>query len=190
MPIQSAVQGHPRWLCDDASDINFPFTVDISINLLRLLPLTCFSVPLPIVEQHFTFPKSSRLAHRRDIGALVTGGKAFNSFPLRVVSREVSYEEGSPVRLVISVPKRLFKRAVDRNLLKRRIREAFRLNRAVLADALAAQHKSIHLMVVFTGKEASSFDLIQSKIILILQRLKGIHAQDSLDVNGRPADLL
>ena len=120
----------------------------------------------------------------------MAGGKAQNAYPLRVVSKVVRYEAGSPVRLVISVPKRLFKKAVHRNLLKRRIREAFRLNRAELTEILEKQHKTVHVLVVFTGKEAATFDLIQSKIILILQRLKGIHAQDSLNSDGRPADLL
>jgi ribonuclease P protein component len=142
------------------------------------------------VEQHFTFPKEVRLNHRRDIEALIKGGKAFNAYPLRVVSRPVARDPKAPVKLVISVPKRLFKRAVQRNLLKRRIREAFRLNRTELTGSLENLQRSIHVLVVFTGKETASFDLIQNKIILILQRLKGIHAQDSLNSDGRPADLL
>jgi ribonuclease P protein component len=142
------------------------------------------------VEQHFTFPKAVRLNHRRDIESLIKDGKAFNVYPLRVVSRPVAFNLAAPVKLVISVPKRVFKRAVQRNLLKRRIREAFRLNRMELTTTLEKQNRSIHVLVIFTGKEPASFDLIQSKIILILQRLTGIHAQDSLNSDGRPADLL
>ena len=117
-------------------------------------------------------------------------GKAINAFPLRAVYRMAKTEVNVPVKLVVSVPKRLFKKAVDRNLLKRRIREAYRLNRDQWFLPDAKNTRTIHLMVVFTGKEEASFDLIQTKIILILRRLQTLNEQDSFDVNGRPADLV
>jgi len=142
------------------------------------------------VKQRFTFPKRHKLKHRKDIERVVSEGKSFNVYPLRVVVLNTAQEVGSPVRLAVAVPKRKFKKAVDRNLIKRRIREAFRLNSGEFVSGLALQGRSVHIMIIFTGNESATFHLIQSKIILILQRLHGIHTQDSLNDAGGPADVL
>ena len=68
---------------------------------------------------------------------------------------------------MISVPKRHYKRAVDRNLIKRRIRESYRINKELLSDVSIPQH----LAFMYVGKEIYSFDFIQEKLILILNRI-------------------
>lgn len=115
------------------------------------------------------------------------GGKSFNVFPLRAVYRRTDTGPVPMIRIAVSVPKRLFKRAVDRNLLKRRIREAFRLNIRPLPSS-AHSVKGLHVLLIYTGKEEASFDLIQSKIILILRRLHTIHEQDSVNDTVGPPD--
>jgi len=79
--------------------------------------------------------------------------------------------EKMPVQVLMSVPKYNFKKAVDRNLLKRRMKEAFRLNKQSLCDSLLANQNHLAACFTFTAKEILAFDLIQQKIILILQRL-------------------
>lgn len=115
------------------------------------------------------------------------GGKSFHMFPLRAVYRFADTAGSQPVCMAVSVPKRLFKSAVDRNLLKRRIREAYRLNLGGIFTQKPAG-RTIHLLLVYTGKEKVAFDLIQSKIILILRRLHTIHEQDSVNDTVRPPD--
>lgn len=115
-----------------------------------------------------TFSKAERLCSRVLIEQLFKNGKAFNTFPFKFVWLRAS-ESDVPVKTVISVPKRLFKRAVDRNKLKRRIREAYRKEKSVLYELL--NENKIHLMIVYTGKSISEYNLIEEKIMEGLLRL-------------------
>ncbi len=116
-----------------------------------------------------TFTKAERLSGKTALDRLFQTGKSFNSFPFKVVWKEVSADNIPPVQVVISVPKRIFKRAVDRNLLKRRTREAYRKNKAALYNALG--DKKVHLLLVYTSKTILEYKEIEDKIIIVLQRL-------------------
>lgn len=115
-----------------------------------------------------TFTKAERLSSTIEIDNLFKKGKSFNSNPFKVIWLEKP--EGSvPAKIVISIPKRLFKKAVDRNRLKRLIRESYRKNKQLLYDNL--EHKKILLMFIFTSKTIIEYKEMEEKIILILQRL-------------------
>ena len=75
-------------------------------------------------------------------------------------------EEGESCRFLVSVPKRLFKRAVDRNKLKRRIREAYRLNKHLI------QEKKLDIACTYISKEIVDYSVIEKKLLHLLQRLK------------------
>ena len=98
----------------------------------------------------FSFHKEERLCSKRLIEALFTGGgKSMSAFPLRVVFMPVAQAETpAPVSVMVSVSKRHFKRAVKRNRVKRQIREAYRLHKHLLDDALD-KLPGQHLMVAF-----------------------------------------
>ena len=98
----------------------------------------------------FSFHKEERLCSKRLIEALfVRGGKSMSAFPLRVVFMPVAQAETpAPVSVMVSVSKRHFKRAVKRNRVKRQIREAYRLHKHLLDDALDKLPDQ-HLMVAF-----------------------------------------
>jgi ribonuclease P protein component len=88
------------------------------------------------------FRKSERLCSKRTIDSLFGGGnKSFSAFPLRVVFQMKERAEGEPpVAILISVSKRHFKRAVKRNRVKRQLREAYRLNKENLWEAMEKKH--------------------------------------------------
>jgi len=72
---------------------------------------------------------------------------------------------------MIRVPKSNFRKAVDRNKIKRRIREAYRLNKQIIQESVSELPHPVIISISYTAKEILPFAIIQEKIILILQRL-------------------
>lgn len=114
-----------------------------------------------------TFPKAERLKSRKQIEALFRSGKSFNVFPLRVFYRWEG--EGIP-RVGVGAPKRHFKRAVDRNRIKRLLREGYRLQKQVLSDA----PPGLHVFIVYTGKELPDQTGVIEKIGVVLKKLRDL----------------
>jgi len=67
--------------------------------------------------------------------------------------------------MAVSVPKRIFKRAVDRNLLKRRIREAYRLNKGNLYSLLPEKNQKLNLVIQYRDRQIASFQLIEEALV-------------------------
>ena len=104
-----------------------------------------------MTERRYTFKKEERLCSKKLIERLFAGGnKSFPAFPLRVVYMKLSPEENTAdASILISVPKKRFKHAVKRNLVKRQIRESYRLNKYILLDALKAQETPCKMVLAF-----------------------------------------
>ena len=83
-----------------------------------------------------------------------------------------------PVQLLISVSKRNFKKAVDRNYIKRLTREAFRKNKEILYTARQDCKKLLLIGLIFTGKTIPDYSEVEQKLILILHRLKEKNGTD------------
>lgn len=115
-----------------------------------------------------TFRKEERLCSKVFIDELVSKGKSFNSFPYRV-SWIIATENKVPVKIVISVPKRIFKRAVDRNRLKRLTREGYRKNKEVLYKEL--KDKKVNIMFVYTAKTLMEGKELEEKLVSALMML-------------------
>lgn len=113
------------------------------------------------VRRRFTLPKSERLAARSDIGRLFTCGEAFLVYPVKCTCR---FRPGArDNRMMVIVPKRNYKRAVDRNLLKRRMREAYRLHRSEIGVDVAFS---------YVGKgDPAAYRTIEKAMISIWERL-------------------
>jgi ribonuclease P protein component len=118
----------------------------------------------------FSFPKSERLTSEKVLATLFKKGKAEFLYPFRLVFITDETHEGLP-QVVFSVPKKQFKRAVDRNLLRRRMREAYRLHKAEFLTPSPGKKFPAFLGFVYIAKEKVSFEVIEKKMILLLKRL-------------------
>ncbi len=121
----------------------------------------------------YSFSKQEKLTGKKKIEGLFKRGSSFYLGDFQI--RHTPSNENGPHEILISVPKRNFKRAVDRNLLKRRIREAYRLNK----ELLPAGNNSTNLYIgfVYLSKQILTFDNIQSQLIKCLERLGTINSE-------------
>lgn len=119
-----------------------------------------------------TLGKRERLKSRKAIGALFKVGKTEKAFPIRLVFRLVDAIEGQPpARMGFVASKRTFRCAPDRNFVKRRMREAYRLHKAPLLEALAARGQHLEGMLIFTGRELPDQALLHRSWRKLLRRL-------------------
>lgn len=111
-----------------------------------------------------TFRKSERLYQKKKIKELFTRGSSFYLYPFKVIF--LKDEDLANNQVLISVPKRNFKKAVHRNLLKRRIREAYRLNKALFKIP-----DKLQIAYIYTSKELLEFNVIEKKLNKTTERL-------------------
>jgi len=114
----------------------------------------------------YTFRKEERLNSEKDIQELFSKGSSFYLYPFKVIQKDSPNQEHPFHQILISVPARNFKRAVDRNLIKRRIREAYRLNKAEVSSPT-----KLLIAYIYTAKEILEFDQIQEKLLKALKQL-------------------
>src|SRR5689334_11723255 len=115
-----------------------------------------------------TFRKEERLSSRKVIEKVVTEGKNINnqSFRLKWVKTELKTKY--PAQLALSVPKKSFKRAVDRNRIKRLMREVYRKNKGKFYDLLKERNEQYALLLGYTGKTIPDYKEVEEKVIVIL----------------------
>ncbi|SEQ33466.1 ribonuclease P protein component [Neolewinella agarilytica] len=130
------------------------------------------------------FHRNERLKSRKEIGRLFgKSGRSLSSYPLRLVYAEAEEVRGTfPYQVAFVVPKRRFKKAVDRNLIKRRVQEAYRLQKRLIGAHTQVQGntprkqwappaKQLALMFIYTGKEAMPQAYIERKMKKLLGQL-------------------
>ena len=110
-----------------------------------------------MVNRRYTLSKEERLSWKRYIDLLFAKGQSFVAFPLRVVYLPVEEDLLAPVSILISVPKKKFKRAVKRNLIKRQIREVYRVRKYTLIDPLVEKNSRMLVAFLYLDKEIRSF---------------------------------
>ncbi|HLZ16217.1 MAG TPA: ribonuclease P protein component [Cyclobacteriaceae bacterium] len=112
--------------------------------------------------EKFGLKKKERLSGRKSIQELFDNGSSFYLYPFKVI-----FLRGKASQFLVSVPKSIFKRAVDRNLIKRRIREGYRLNKVKFVSA-----HFFSIAYIYTAKEILPSAVIHQKIILSFDKLK------------------
>ena len=122
------------------------------------------------MAKQFTLNKAERLKRRKIIEQLFSGGKAVTSFPIRVQYKMVD-QLTVPLQAGFSVSSRNFKRAVDRNRIKRLMREAYRLQKLPLEQALQTKEQQLALFLIYTGKELPVYALVKEKVEVVLKKL-------------------
>ncbi|HPE40692.1 MAG TPA: ribonuclease P protein component [Bacteroidales bacterium] len=120
-----------------------------------------------------TFSKSERICSNKIIRDLFAHNNAIFCYPFKCFFKiEKSDTQTNDIKIVISVPKKLFKKAVDRNLIKRRTKEAYRLNKKQLFDSSSTpEHKKISILFVYIGKEITDFKHIEKGICSLLKMI-------------------
>ncbi len=138
----------------------------------------------------YTFAKKMRLSSKKDIDSLFTGANSFTNSPFRVFYRIVKQEDNnsSPCSLVISVPKKHLRSAVKRNLVKRRVREAFRLNYPKLLGPVL-ENKGIRLLFLclYLPYEVYPYRKLEAKMQSLLERFAQI-PEEGIDLSIGPVD--
>ena len=124
------------------------------------------------MPQSFKFNKAERLKNHHLLSALFTSGKSFSAYPLRVVYISIEEEGSFPAQFSLSVPKKKFRLAVDRNRIRRQIREAYRLHKHLLYQDLQSKDKRIALMVMYVAKEEKTYKEIEQSMKRIIKGLK------------------
>jgi len=120
----------------------------------------------------FTFKKEERLKSKRVIDELFTDGNVIAVRPVKLMWKEAKLPIRIPLQVGVTASKRKFKLAVDRNRIKRRMREVIRLHKSDIIEAARIKNRQYALMFIYTGNDIPSYSLLEEKIIQILTRLK------------------
>lgn len=118
-------------------------------------------------ERKFTYPKAEKLKSRTTIGLMFTEGKSVSKYPLRLVYVPLKNDSEGIIKMGVSVSKKHFKRAHDRNYFKRVLRETYRHHKHILLDRL---DKPYALMFFYQTKDRLSFEEINTKTIQLFEK--------------------
>jgi ribonuclease P protein component len=127
-----------------------------------------------LMPKRFGLPKSERLKSRKQIDALFAGGKSFLQTPVRVSYQFMPSADKNGLQIGVTASKRHFKKSVDRNRIKRLLREAYRLQKEDVLLTLKDSQKTGIVFFIYTDKTIASFETIKATMAKCLQRLSKI----------------
>lgn len=124
-----------------------------------------------IDKQSYNFNKQEKLKSRKLIEKLFAEGKTFLVFPVKVVYMIVDEPMDFPIKIGVSASKKNFKTAVNRNRIKRLLKENYRLNKQPLHNYMTNNGKQVALFFMFIDKTLPENSLLQKKMPLIIDKL-------------------
>ena len=116
---------------------------------------------------HFRYSKKDKLKSKKHIELLFSESRAITAFPLRLLYTKIEFADGSTIKAGVSVSKRLHKKAIARNHIKRLLREAYRLNRPKYFNKSSTSYA---FMILYIGKDKPNFMTINKKMILLFEK--------------------
>ncbi len=119
-----------------------------------------------------SFKKNEKLCSKIEIERLFTKNNIIKNYPIKILWNTTYYSENIPAKILISVPKKRIKRAVDRNLLKRRMREVFRLNKNQLYDKINERKIQLSIVIIFQSNKILPYSEIEKALTSALDSLK------------------
>jgi len=135
--------------------------------------LFIFLIKFSCIQIRFTFKPVEKLKSRKLIQQLFKEGKSFKNFPFRVIYFQPE-KNLSHLQTAFSVSSKIFKKAVDRNRIKRLMREAYRLQKIPLQNELEIKGKYLAVFIIYTANELPVYDSISEKMAAALQHLEKI----------------
>jgi ribonuclease P protein component len=124
----------------------------------------------------YAYNKTEKLKSRKTLNGLFTGGKSFSVFPVKLFY-QLAEAETNPVKAGVGVSARNFSKAVDRNRIKRLLRECYRLHKTPLHHTLEQKQKTMAVFFLYTGKEMPDYQLLDEKMKTALTKLEEIIAR-------------
>ncbi|MEN9977025.1 MAG: hypothetical protein RIR36_1185 [Bacteroidota bacterium] len=119
----------------------------------------------------FSYNKFEKLKSRKQIELLFAQGKSISSFPVKVFYLPVEHTPVHPVQVGVGVSARNFKKAVDRNTIKRRMREAYRLHKLPLHEHLITNQKSVAVFILWIDKQLPTTAALQDLMPTVIEKL-------------------
>ena len=114
-----------------------------------------------------SFHKTERLKSKIIFDELIASGYSVKKYPFILVWKKLNEDQAQPIRIAFSVSKKKFPLAVDRNQMKRKIREGYRLKKSDIYDKLT---NNFAVLLIYTSKEKMKSDVLKNKLILIFER--------------------
>lgn len=120
----------------------------------------------------YNLKKDERIKSRKLSDYIFSGGaQSFSNFPIRIVYKEDPAKTGNRVKILVSVSKKKFKHAVDRNKVKRLIRESYRINKHKLQDYAIQKDKYLAISFIYLANSILTYDVIEEKVKILLNMI-------------------
>lgn len=123
------------------------------------------------MAKQFSYGKAEKLKSRKLTEQLFSKGKTFTVFPVKVFYMPIDGESDFQLKVGVGVSSRNFKKATDRNRIKRLLREAYRTEKTLLYEHIKNNEQKLALFFLYVDKTLPEYSVIKSKMQLVLERL-------------------